>query len=195
MSTNDTCEFTPPAPAPSASADGVACELPGAAVETGSERAGLDRTWASPSQQERFALLRRSRSVAIVGASSNPARASYFVSTYLQSSSPYDVYFVNPMADEILGQPAYASIADLPVVPDIVDVARTSVIAGTRLDLLDALEALEERHPETVDALVMRDLGSLPYEEIAVATGAPLGTVKARIHTARGFLRERLSIS
>ncbi len=83
----------------------------------------------------------------------------------------------------------------LDVVPDIVDVARTSVIAGTRLDLLDALEALEERHPETVDALVMRDLGSLPYEEIAVATGPPLGTVKARIHTARGFLRERLSIS
>ena len=42
--------------------------------------------------------------------------------TYLLSSSPYDVYFVNPRASEVLGQPAYASLADLPVVPDIVDV-------------------------------------------------------------------------
>jgi predicted CoA-binding protein len=113
MSSDDLCAFTPPTPAP------AACALPGAAPAAGEER-----TWASPNQQDRFGLLRRARSIAIVGASSNPARASYFVGTYLQSSSPYEVYFVNPMADEILGQPAYASLADLPVVPDIVDVFR-----------------------------------------------------------------------
>lgn len=82
------------------------------------------RTWKAPSAPERLAILRRARSVAIVGASANPARASYFVGTYLLSSSPYEVYFVNPRAETILGRPAYDSLADLPVVPDVVDVFR-----------------------------------------------------------------------
>ena len=46
------------------------------------------------------------------------------MATYLQQSSDYDLYFVNPNADEILGQKVYKSLADLPVVPDIVDVFR-----------------------------------------------------------------------
>ncbi|UOR03383.1 CoA-binding protein [Leucobacter allii] len=82
------------------------------------------RRWQGPSAAERLGILRRASSIAIVGASSNPARASYFVGTYLLSSSPYEVFFVNPRADEILGRRAYASLADLPVVPDIVDVFR-----------------------------------------------------------------------
>jgi hypothetical protein len=82
------------------------------------------RTWTGPSAPERLSILRRTRSIAIVGASTNLARASYFVSTYLLSSSDYQVYFVNPRATEILGQPAYASLADLPEVPDVVDVFR-----------------------------------------------------------------------
>src|SRR5690606_39537553 len=45
------------------------------------------RTWQGPSAQERRRILRATRSVAIVGASANPARASYFVATYLLSSS------------------------------------------------------------------------------------------------------------
>ena len=82
------------------------------------------RTWQAPSAPERLAILRRARSIAIVGASANPARASYFVGTYLLSSSPYEVHFVNPRAETILGRPAYDSLADLPVVPDVVDVFR-----------------------------------------------------------------------
>ena len=82
------------------------------------------RTWEGPSAPERLALLRRAKSIAIVGASDKPSRASYFVATYLLSSSPYTVYFVNPVAKEILGRPVYASLADLPEVPDIVDVFR-----------------------------------------------------------------------
>lgn len=83
-----------------------------------------ERTWEGPSSPERLNLLRNTRSVAIVGASDKPSRASYFVATYLQSSAPYRLYFVNPVAKEILGQPAYASLADLPEVPDVVDVFR-----------------------------------------------------------------------
>ena len=82
-------------------------------------------TWTPPGAKERKAILDRSRSIAIVGASANPARPSFFVATYLLSSSTdYDVYLVNPRESEILGHPAYASLADLPVVPDIVDVFR-----------------------------------------------------------------------
>jgi RNA polymerase sigma factor (sigma-70 family) len=76
------------------------------------------------------------------------------------------------------------------------DPRTTSVIAGTRLDLLDALgmvEQLQLDHPVAVEAFVLRDLGALPYDEIAQLTGAPVGTVKARIHTARAYVREKIS--
>ncbi|WNB86752.1 CoA-binding protein [Cellulomonas sp. ATA003] len=92
------------------------------------------RTWVGPSAPERLALLRRTRSIAIVGASANPSRASYFVATYLLSSSPYDVYFVNPRASEILGRPVYPSLEALPVVPDLVDVFRRHDDLPTVLD-------------------------------------------------------------
>jgi RNA polymerase sigma factor (sigma-70 family) len=75
------------------------------------------------------------------------------------------------------------------------DPRTTSVIAGTRLDLLDALERLQLDHPAAVEAFVLRDLGALPYDEIAQLTGAPVGTVKARIHTARAYVREKISSS
>ena len=82
------------------------------------------RTWLGPSAQDRLRILRNAKSVAIVGASPNPARSSYFVGTYLQQSSDYRLYFVNPNADTILGQKAYPDLASLPEVPDIVDVFR-----------------------------------------------------------------------
>lgn len=81
-------------------------------------------TWVPPSARERLALLQEAKSVAIVGASDNPARASFFVGTYLLTSSDYTVWFVNPRASEILGQPVYPSLAELPGTPDIVDVFR-----------------------------------------------------------------------
>lgn len=82
------------------------------------------RTWTPPSAKARLEILRRTRTVAMVGASDNPARASYFVATYLLSSSPYQVWFVNPRAKSILGQCVYPSLADLPGKPDLVDVFR-----------------------------------------------------------------------
>jgi predicted CoA-binding protein len=103
-------------------AGGETCAVP--ATSTAAAPTAPARTWTGPGAQERLALLRRTRTVAIVGASTNPARASYFVSTYLLSSSPYEVYFVNPRATEILGRPVYPSLASLPVVPDLVDVFR-----------------------------------------------------------------------
>ncbi len=81
--------------------------------------------WTEPTAAERLDILRATRTVAMVGVSPNPARPSNFVATYLVSSSAdYEVFFVNPTADEILGRPCVSSLADLPVVPDCVDVFR-----------------------------------------------------------------------
>jgi RNA polymerase sigma-70 factor (ECF subfamily) len=80
------------------------------------------------------------------------------------------------------------------VLPESVDPRTTSVIAGSRLDLLEALEALESSHPQLVQPLVLRDLGALSYAEIADELDVPLGTVKARIHQARKAVAERLTV-
>jgi RNA polymerase sigma-70 factor (ECF subfamily) len=68
------------------------------------------------------------------------------------------------------------------------------VIAGSRLDLLEALDALELKHPQLVQPLVLRDLGAMSYSEIADELHMPLGTVKARIHQARKQVAERLTV-
>jgi predicted CoA-binding protein len=118
----DTATATAEATAVTQLPNGLSCALPADSPLARLLRS--QRTWVGPDAKQRLKLLRAAKSVAIVGASSNPSRASYFVGTYLQQSSDYRVYFVNPNADTILGQPAYASLADLPEVPDIVDVFR-----------------------------------------------------------------------
>jgi predicted CoA-binding protein len=102
--------------------NGLSCSLPADSPLARLLRS--QRTWAGPDAKQRLGILKRAKSVAIVGASANPSRASYFVGTYLLQSSDYRVYFVNPNADTILGRPVYKSLADLPEVPDIVDVFR-----------------------------------------------------------------------
>ena len=72
------------------------------------------------------------------------------------------------------------------------DPRTTSVIAGTRLDLLEAMERLEVEHPQYVEPLLLRDVYELPYEEIATLLGIPLGTVKANIHHGRRLARPML---
>ncbi|KSU65556.1 MULTISPECIES: CoA-binding protein [Micrococcaceae] len=93
-----------------------------------------ERTWEGPGAAERLNILRETKSIAIVGASNKPSRASYFVATYLLSSSKYKVYFINPVLDEILGQPVYKSLADLPETPDLVEVFRKHDDLPTVLD-------------------------------------------------------------
>jgi predicted CoA-binding protein len=70
-------------------------------------------------------ILEEASSVAVIGVSSNPERASHQVAAYLIEQTHLDVYLINPtVTGEMLGQPVYKSIADLPVVPDIIDVFR-----------------------------------------------------------------------
>ena len=74
--------------------------------------------------------------------------------------------------------------------PDRPDPRRTSVVAGTRLDLLDALQGLPADYAE---AVALRDVLGLSYGEIATLLDVPDGTVKSRIHEARRRLRLRLN--
>ncbi|APE17259.1 CoA-binding protein [Mycobacterium crocinum] len=79
---------------------------------------------AAPNSAELQEILRDTRTVAVVGASNNPARPSYGVYQYLARFSHYELYPVNPTISDIDGTPVYPSLADLPVVPDMVDVFR-----------------------------------------------------------------------
>jgi len=72
---------------------------------------------------ERLQIIQNSESVAMVGVSNNPIRSSNFVASYLVRT-PFRTYPVNPAYDEVLGLKTYDSLADLPEVPDIVDVFR-----------------------------------------------------------------------
>ncbi|GAA4662418.1 MULTISPECIES: CoA-binding protein [Amycolatopsis] len=110
-------------------------------VPAGAVRSEGAVSWTAPTARERQAILRRTKSVTIIGASDNPARPSFFVATYLLSSSRYRVNFVNPRLKTLLGQPVYASLADVPDVDlvsvfrkhsDLPDVAEEVIKAGAR---------------------------------------------------------------
>jgi uncharacterized protein len=68
-------------------------------------------------------IVRSARTVAIVGLSPNELRPSNFVGFYLQRHG-YRVIPVNPRASEVLGEPSYASLSDVPDRIDVVDVFR-----------------------------------------------------------------------
>lgn len=68
-------------------------------------------------------VLQNARNIAVVGLSANPLRASYFVGFYLQRHG-YRVIPVNPRETEILGERSFASLHEVPVPVDIVNVFR-----------------------------------------------------------------------
>ena len=70
-------------------------------------------------------LLKRAKTIAVVGLSDNPFRASHGVSAYMQSQG-YHIIPVNPHIASSLGEKAYASLLDLPEKVDIVNVFRRS---------------------------------------------------------------------
>jgi predicted CoA-binding protein len=63
------------------------------------------------------------RTIAVIGLSDDPAKPSHYVSAYMQQHG-YTIYPVNPSVPEVLGEKSYASLSDLPIKPDIVDVFR-----------------------------------------------------------------------
>jgi uncharacterized protein len=78
---------------------------------------------ANPSDDELKALLTNATTIAMVGASSNPDKASHGIMQKLQKAG-YRVIPVNPREAEILGERSYPSLVDIPERVDIVDVFR-----------------------------------------------------------------------
>jgi predicted CoA-binding protein len=68
-------------------------------------------------------ILKKCKTIAVVGLSSNPARASYEVAEYMQSSG-YKIIPVNPTETEVLGEKSYARLDDVPEKIEIVNVFR-----------------------------------------------------------------------
>ena len=69
-------------------------------------------------------LLRSAKTIAVVGISDTPERASFGVAQYLLENSHYELFFVYPLLESVLGQKVYKSLSEIPVHIDIVDVFR-----------------------------------------------------------------------
>jgi len=118
---------------------------------------------------ERLQIIQSARTVALVGVSANPLRSSNFVATYLVRTG-LEMYPVNPMYDEVLGLESYPSLADLPVVPDIVDVFRRH----------DEIPGVVDEAIEVGAKVVWLQLGLRHDEAAAKALDAGLAVVQNR---------------
>ena len=78
---------------------------------------------AAPSTDPIFDILTKYKTIAVVGLSSNPTRPSHGVTEYMQSSG-YHIVPVNPNETDVLGEPSYASLDEVPQKIEIVDVFR-----------------------------------------------------------------------
>ncbi len=90
---------------------------------------------SSPSSDELRELLRRARTIAVVGLSPKPIRPSHSVARYLQRAG-YKIVPVNPGHDDILGEKSYRTLTDAAreQTIDVVDVFRRSEHAGAVVD-------------------------------------------------------------
>lgn len=82
-------------------------------------------TFQNPSRDDILALLKRVKTIAVVGLSPKPGRPSYAVSEAMQRFG-YRIVPVRPAVDEVLGEKAYATLADIPFPVDLVNVFRAS---------------------------------------------------------------------
>lgn len=68
-------------------------------------------------------LSTKSATIAVIGLSANPGKPSHYVPAYMQQHG-YRILPVNPTLGSVLGEKSYATLADLPIKPDIVNVFR-----------------------------------------------------------------------
>jgi predicted CoA-binding protein len=63
------------------------------------------------------------RTIAVIGLADDPDKPSNYVPAYMQKQG-YRILPINPTVETVLGEKAYASLADLPIKPDVVNVFR-----------------------------------------------------------------------
>ncbi len=83
----------------------------------------------NPSSEDRRALLRAVKTIAVVGLSPNPARPSFGVSRSMQQFG-YSIIPVHPTAPEVLGARAYRRLSEVPGPIDLVNVFRRAEHIG-----------------------------------------------------------------
>jgi predicted CoA-binding protein len=127
-------------------------------------------TWSAPTNADVKALLEKSKNVAIVGISNKEDRASYQVAKWLQQNSHFNLFFVNPVIHEVLGQKTYPSLADIQEEIDIVDVFRKAEDCPSVLEKAIAIGAKS----------IWLQLGITNDEVAAVGTEAGLEVVMDR---------------
>lgn len=79
--------------------------------------------WENPKNKEIKSILESAKTIAVVGLSNNPERTSYQIAKAMQDSG-YRIIPVNPTIDEVLGEKAYDSLAEIPEKIDIINVFR-----------------------------------------------------------------------
>ena len=79
------------------------------------------------------AAFRNAKTIAVVGLSDKPHRASYRIAHYLQQQG-YRIVPVNPHVEQVLGEQAYPDLASVPCTVDFVDIFRRSEYVGPIVD-------------------------------------------------------------
>ncbi len=120
-------------------------------------------------------ILRSTRTIAMVGASGNEMRPSYFAMKYLLDKG-FLIHPINPgmAGKQILGRTVYASLKDVPAPVDMVDIFRDSKAA---LGIVD--EALAEKDRLGIETIWMQ-LGIINEEAAAKARAAGLNVIMDR---------------
>lgn len=118
-------------------------------------------------------VLTRTRSVAVVGVSSDAKRPSRRVAAYLIGATDWNVYLVNPNLDAALGRVVYPSLAALPERPDLVDTFRRS-----------------EHLPAVVDGAIAAGAGAIWFQlglvdDLAAARATEAGLDVVQDHCLR----------
>jgi predicted CoA-binding protein len=114
-------------------------------------------------------VLHTARTIAVVGLSANPLRASNFVGYYLKRHG-YHVIPVNPRETEILGEKCYPSLLDVPVPVDVVDVFRAP----------DALPAIAREAVEIKAGALWCQFGVINEEGAQIAVDGGLTVIMDR---------------
>ncbi len=79
----------------------------------------------NPENEQLKEILEKTKTIAVIGLSDNPERTSYQISNEMQKAG-YKIIPVNPMVDEVLGEKAYDSLADIDIPFDMINVFRRS---------------------------------------------------------------------